>query len=324
MSEKFVYFFGEGQSDGDATQKNLLGGKGANLAEMARLGIPVPPGFTLTTEVCTYYYDNEYQLPPSIEEEVNAALAKVEQQLGQKFGDPSNPLLLSVRSGARQSMPGMMETILNLGLTSETLPGLIEKTEDARFVWDSYRRLMTMYSDVVMEKAAGISPPEGQGIRLQLERLLERTKRDKGYSSDVDLTAKDWEELCAAYRERIEIVLGQPFPDTAHEQLWGGIRAVFQSWNGKRAKAYRQIEGIPEEWGTAVNVQAMVFGNLGNNSATGVAFTRSPATGENLFYGEWLKMQRGRRESLWLEAIIADLVGDFYGFHPLNGWYDWY
>jgi len=273
--------------------KNLLGGKGANLAEMASLGIPVPPGFTLTTEVCTYFYDNDRTYPATLGAAADAAMAKVEEIMGTKFGDPTDPLLMSVRSGARSSMPGMMETVLNVGLCSATIPGLIAKTGNPRFVYDAYRRLIMMYSDVVMEKAAGIEPEEGQGIRQQLDRMLEEVKEAGGYASDADISAEDLEKLAEGFKAKVKEVLGKDFPDDPREQLWGGIGAVFSSWNGKRAVSYRRIEGIPDDWGTAINVQAMVFGNMGNDSATGVAFTRNPATGENKFYGEWLANAQG-------------------------------
>lgn len=289
----YVYAFGGGTADGRADMKNLLGGKGANLAEMANLGIPVPAGFTLTTEVCTYYYDHGHSYPPELEAEVERALARTEETMGATFGDPSNPLLISVRSGARMSMPGMMETVLNVGLCSETLPGLVERTGNERFVYDAYRRLITMYADVVMEKAAGIEPAEGQGIRQRLDRILEAKKEMRGVEIDAELTADDLKELVGEYKRTIAEVLGTEFPDTARDQLWGGIGAVFKSWNGRRAVSYRRIEGIPDHWGTAVNVQAMVFGNMGDSSATGVAFTRNPATGENRFYGEWLPNAQG-------------------------------
>ncbi|MGD8440324.1 MAG: pyruvate, phosphate dikinase, partial [Holophagae bacterium] len=273
--------------------KNLLGGKGANLAEMANLGIPVPAGFTLTTDVCTYFYDHERSYPSSLEAEVDAAMAKVEEIMGTTFGNVDNPLLVSVRSGARSSMPGMMETVLNVGLCSATLPGLIAKTGNERFVYDAYRRLITMYSDVVMEKAAGIEPEEGQGIRQRLDRMLEAKKRANGVETDAELNTEALKELVEEYKATIKEVLGTEFPDDARDQLWGGIGAVFASWNGKRAVSYRRIEGIPDDWGTAVNVQAMVFGNMGDDSATGVAFTRNPATGDNKFYGEWLPNAQG-------------------------------
>jgi pyruvate,orthophosphate dikinase len=290
---KFVYSFGGGTADGQAEMKNLLGGKGANLAEMASLGIPVPAGFTLTTEVCTYYYDHDQTYPTTIEAEVDAAMAKVEEIMGTTFGDPEDPLLVSVRSGARSSMPGMMETVLNCGLCSATIPGLIAKTGNPRFVYDAYRRLIMMYSDVVMEKAAGVEPKEGQGIRQQLDRMLDEVKEKGGYGSDADISAEDLEDLSNRFKAKVKEVLGKEFPDDPKEQLWGGIGAVFSSWNGKRAISYRRIEGIPDDWGTAVNVQAMVFGNMGDDSATGVAFTRNPATGDNKFYGEWLVNAQG-------------------------------
>jgi len=293
VSEKFVYSFGGGSAEGRAEMKNLLGGKGANLAEMAYLGIPVPAGFTITTEVCTYYYQHGRTYPSGLEEQVAAALQRVEEIMGAKFGDPHNPLLVSVRSGARSSMPGMMETVLNVGLCSRTIPGLIAKTGNPRFVYDAYRRLIMMYSDVVMEKAAGLEPAEGQGIRQQLDRMLEEVKQAKGYASDAEIPAEELEALVERFKAKVLEVLGKPFPDDPQAQLWGGIGAVFASWNGKRAISYRRIEGIPDDWGTAVNVQAMVFGNMGDTSATGVAFTRNPATGENAFYGEWLPNAQG-------------------------------
>lgn len=290
---KYIYSFGGGTADGRTDMKNELGGKGANLAEMAGLGIPVPAGYTITTDVCTYYYANGRTYPASLKAEAQQAVAKVEEVMGAKFGDPDNPLLLSIRSGARQSMPGMMETILNAGLCSATIPGLIAKTGNPRFVYDAYRRLIMMYADVVMEKAAGIEPAEGQGIRQKLDRMLEEVKHRNGYASDADLSEEDLKTLVDRFKAEVRSSLGVDFPDDAQEQLWGAIGAVFASWNGKRAIAYRRIEGIPGEWGTAVNVQAMVFGNMGDTSATGVAFTRNPATGDNKFYGEWLVNAQG-------------------------------
>ncbi|MEE9465263.1 MAG: pyruvate, phosphate dikinase, partial [Candidatus Neomarinimicrobiota bacterium] len=290
---KWVYTFGEGQADGRADMKNLLGGKGANLAEMTSMGIPVPPGFTLTTEVCNEYFKHDRAWPDGLEEQVLEALKQSERIMSQNFGGADDPLLVSVRSGARQSMPGMMETVLNVGLTSKTIPGLIAKTGNPRFVYDAYRRLIMMYADVVMEKAEGIEIAGGVGIRHQLEGLIDKRKEQQGYKDDVDLTGDDWKDLSEQIKKLIKTQLGSEFPDDPHEQLWGGIRAVFQSWMGKRAVAYRRIEGIPGEWGTAVNVQAMVFGNMGDNCATGVAFTRNPATGENLFFGEWLSNAQG-------------------------------
>ncbi len=293
MSEKHIYRFGPDMTDGDATMKNLLGGKGANLAEMARMDIPVPPGFTITTEVCTHFTENKQSYPKELEMQMKSALKDIESRLGTTFGDSSNPLLLSVRSGARASMPGMMETVLNVGLNDFTRSGLIEQSGDSRFVYDAQRRLIQMYSDVVMEKAAGIEPEEGMGIRNQLEHELEKMKKQVGVKEDTELSALELKDLVEIYKGKILEVLKKPFPENPWEQLWGAISAVFLSWNGKRAIAYRKIENIPQEWGTAVNVQAMVFGNLGDDSATGVAFTRNPATGENNFYGEWLAKAQG-------------------------------
>ena len=244
---KYVYLFGDGKADGQADMKNLLGGKGANLAEMNILGIPVPPGFTLTTEVCTEYYKNNKSFPAGLDQEVKQSLSKVESIMGTKFGDPDNPLLLSVRSGARQSMPGMMETVLNVGLTSHTIPGLIKKTNNPRFVYDAYRRLITMYSDVVMEKAAGIEPTEDEGIRQKLEHHLSSYKSENNFVTDTDLDEKDWENVIEIFKDEIKLSLGSAFPDDAEAQLWGGIEAVFKSWNGARAISYRKIENIPEE-----------------------------------------------------------------------------
>jgi pyruvate,orthophosphate dikinase len=290
---KQVYFFGGGKADGNAKMKELLGGKGANLAEMAKLGVPVPPGFTITTEVCTHYYANKKKYPAGLDKEVQVALGKVEKIMKKKLGDPKNPLLVSVRSGARSSMPGMMETVLNVGLTSKTIPGLVAQSGNERFVYDAYRRLIMMYSDVVMEKAAGIEPKEDEGIRRQLEKLMDKLKKSKGYTLDTDMTAEDLKDLCEQFKAKVKAVLGKPFPDNAMDQLWGGIHAVFSSWNGKRAISYRRIEGIPDEWGTAVNVQSMVFGNMGDDCATGVAFSRNPGNGENNFYGEYLVNAQG-------------------------------
>ena len=273
--------------------KNLLGGKGANLAEMTNIGITVPPGFTLTTDICNYYYKNNFTLPDDLDIQVSNALKQTETIMKKQFGDETNPLLLSVRSGARQSMPGMMETVLNIGLTSKTIPGLITNTGNKRFVYDAYRRLIMMYADVVIEKAAGRKPKDGEGIRHQLEGILNSYKDKKGYSQDVDLSGDDWKTVSDKFKIQIKDQLGEEFPDNSYNQLWGSIKAVFKSWNGKRAVDYRRIENIPGEWGTAVNVQAMVFGNAGKDSATGVAFTRNPATGENEFYGEWLQNAQG-------------------------------
>ena len=297
---KYVYLFGNGSADGTAEMKNTLGGKGANLAEMNHLGIPVPPGFTITTEVCSYYYDNNKNFPEELDSELQNALTATEEIMGSKFGDSTDPLLVSIRSGARQSMPGMMETVLNVGLTSKTIPGLIEKTGNSRFVYDAYRRLIMMYADVVMEKAAGIEPESNKGIRHKLESLIDQHKEENNYKNDTDLNADDWKLLSEKFKNEIEDTLGNKFPDDPMEQLLGGIKAVFESWNGERAINYRRIENIPHEWGTAVNVQTMVFGNMGENSATGVAFTRNPATGENKFFGEWLVNAQG-------EDVVAGL-----------------
>ena len=297
---KYVYYFGNGEADGTAKMKNLLGGKGANLAEMNHLGIPVPPGFTITTDVCTHYYKNDLNFPEELDAQTQESLSKVEAIMDSNFGDETNPLLLSVRSGARQSMPGMMDTVLNVGLASSTIPGLIKKTNNPRFVYDAYRRLIMMYADVVMEKAAGIEPSDGEGIRQKLENILDTYKKEKGLVADTDLSADDWITVSDSFKSEIRATLDSDFPDDPMAQLWGGIKAVFQSWNGSRAISYRRIENIPDQWGTAVNVQAMVFGNMGESSATGVAFTRNPASGENIFFGEWLSNAQG-------EDVVAGL-----------------
>jgi len=297
---KYVYSFGDGKADGKTDMKNLLGGKGANLAEMNHLGIPVPPGFTLTTDVCTHYYNHNLIFPEELETQVVEALKNIETIMDSGFGDTENPLLVSVRSGARQSMPGMMETVLNVGLTTTTIPGLIEKTGNSRFVYDAYRRLIMMYADVVMEKATGIKLADGQGIRQKMERIIDTFKKENRLKDDTDLSAEQWKEISESFKAEIKNTFSVEFPDNPGDQLWGGIKAVFQSWNGNRAISYRRIENIPDEWGTAVNVQAMVFGNMGKNSATGVAFTRNPATGENQFYGEWLPNAQG-------EDVVAGL-----------------
>jgi len=295
-SIKYVYSFGGGKADGNESMKNLLGGKGANLAEMAGhkdLRLPVPPGFTITTEVCIDYLAAKRTYPKQLKVQVDTALATVEKLMGKKFGDASNPLLVSVRSGARKSMPGMMDTVLNVGLNDVTIKGLIEKTKNERFAWDSYRRLIMMYSDVVMEKAEGIEPKNGKGIRKTLDERLGEVKKQKGYKLDTDLTVADLKQLVADFKAKVREVLGKPFPENPQDQLWGGIGAVFMSWNGKRAIDYRRIEKIPDEWGTAVNVQSMVFGNMGDDSATGVAFTRNPGNGDPRFYGEYLVNAQG-------------------------------
>jgi pyruvate, orthophosphate dikinase len=293
---KYVYFFGGGKADGNESMKNLLGGKGANLAEMAghpNLRLPVPPGFTVTTEVCTYYYGNKKTYPKVLNQQVQEALSKMEKLTGKKFGDLKNPLLVSVRSGARKSMPGMMETVLNVGLNENTIKGIIEQSGDARFAYDAYRRLIMMYADVVMEKAGGVEPKGGKGIRKVLDEKLEKVKHTKGYKFDTDLTVDELKKLVKEFKATVVKVLGKPFPEDPYEQLWGSVGAVFSSWMGKRAIEYRRIEKIPDEWGTAVNVQAMVFGNMGDKSATGVAFTRNPGNGENYFYGEYLVNAQG-------------------------------
>jgi pyruvate, orthophosphate dikinase len=295
QTKKYVYLFGPGKNytDGKAEMKNLLGGKGANLAEMSRIGLRVPAGFTITTDCCNDFFRNKTKFPPGMKKQALEALKKTEKKMGMKFGGTENPLLISSRSGARQSMPGMMETVLNVGLCPKTIPALIKKTNNERFVYDAYRRLITMYSDVVMEKAEGIEPSEGKAIRVQLDNLLNQVKKNKGYKEDTELTADDLKRLCEDMKKKVKQVLGKEFPDDPYDQLWGGIAAVFKSWNGKRAVSYRRIEGIPDDWGTATTVQSMVFGNMGDTSATGVAFTRNPATGEHKFYGEWLVNAQG-------------------------------
>ncbi len=304
---KRVYRFGGKEAEGNGQMRNLLGGKGANLAEMCTLGIPVPAGFTITTECCTEYYALGGGYTAELKNDVAEALKATEAIMGKKFGDPKNPLLVSCRSGARSSMPGMMDTILNIGLCSATIPGMIEKTQNPRFVYDAYRRLIMMYSDVVMEKAEGIEPEDGKAIRQQLDKMMEDLKEAKGYKSDTEITAEELKDLAERFKVRIKEVLGVEFPDTAEAQLWGSIGGVFKSWNGKRAIKYRQIEGIPDDWGTAVNVQSMVFGNMGDTSATGVAFSRNPANGDNKFYGEWL-----------INAQGEDVVAGIRTPNPLN------
>jgi len=279
---KLVYRFGDGKADGAAGMKNLLGGKGANLAEMANLGLPVPPGFTITTEVCTGYYKNGRLYPTALAADVDTALAEIGRIVGCAFGDARNPLLVSVRSGARASMPGMMDTVLNLGLNDETVEGLAARANDRRFAYDSYRRFIHMYSDVVL----GVE-------HHQFEDILGEYKDEKALGLDTDLTAEDWLKVIAKYKAWVEKETGKPFPQDVKEQLWGAISAVFQSWMSARAITYRRLHNIPEDWGTAVNVQAMVFGNLGDSSATGVAFTRNPSTGVHELYGEFLVNAQG-------------------------------
>jgi pyruvate,orthophosphate dikinase len=279
---QYVYRFGGGVSDGGKGDKDLLGGKGANLAEMASIGLPVPPGFTISTDFCAVYYDEGRQFPAGLRAEVVTGIAHIEGVTGKKFGDASDPLLVSVRSGARASMPGMMDTVLNLGLNDQTVVGLATASGDERFAWDSYRRFIQMYSDVVLELDHG-----------SFEEALEVAKEDKGYYLDTDMTAADWKALVAEYKKLVEQQWDKPFPQDVHDQLWGAIGAVFGSWQSERAKVYRRLNDIPAAWGTAVNIQAMVFGNMGDTSATGVAFTRDPAKGDNAYYGEFLINAQG-------------------------------
>jgi pyruvate, orthophosphate dikinase len=279
---QYVFRFGGGVSDGGKGDKNLLGGKGANLAEMASIGLPVPPGFTISTAMCTRYYEEGEKFPDSLRDEVANGIAHIEGVTGKAFGDPANPLLVSVRSGARVSMPGMMDTVLNLGLNDDTVEGLAKGSEDERFAWDSYRRFIQMYADVVLELDHGA-----------FEEALEIAKEDNGYYLDTELTAADLKSLVATYKGLVEKEWGKPFPQDVHDQLWGAIAAVFGSWNAERAKVYRRLNDIPGDWGTAVNIQAMVFGNMGDTSATGVAFTRDPSTGANAYYGEFLINAQG-------------------------------
>jgi len=279
---KWVYAFGGGSAEGRTDMKNLLGGKGANLAEMANLGLPVPPGFTITTEVCTYYYANGESYPAELKEQVATALTKIESGTGCQFGSLENPLLVSVRSGARASMPGMMDTVLNLGLNDQTVEALAKRSNDPRFAYDSYRRFIQMYSDVVL----GVE-------HHHFEDILESHKADRDLRLDTQLTAEDWKIVVAAFKDKVEAELGRPFPQAVEDQLWGAVGAVFGSWMNQRAITYRRLHDIPAEWGTAVNIQAMVFGNMGEDCATGVAFTRDPSTGENFFYGEYLVNAQG-------------------------------
>jgi pyruvate,orthophosphate dikinase len=280
--QKWVYSFGAGSAEGDASMKNLLGGKGANLAEMSNLGLPVPPGFTITTEVCTAYYESGRSYPSGLENEVGAALAEIGRLVGRTFGDPQAPLLVSVRSGARASMPGMMDTVLNLGLNDQTVAGLAALSGDERFAFDSYRRFIQMYSDVVLNVDHHV-----------FEDILDTFKEEQDYFLDTEMKAGDWKKVIDQYKSAVESALGRPFPQDPKEQLWGAIGAVFGSWRNDRAETYRRLHNIPESWGTAVNVQAMVFGNMGETSATGVAFTRDPSTGENYYYGEFLINAQG-------------------------------
>jgi len=282
MAAKYVYFFGRGKAEGNAKMKDLLGGKGAGLAEMTNIGIPVPPGFTITTEVCKLYYENNKRYPEGLKEQVEENLRKVEQIMGAKFGDPENPLLVSVRSGAPISMPGMMDTILNLGLNDETVQGLIKKSNNPRFAYDAYRRFVQMFGNVVL----GIP-------HSKFEELIDQKKEEKGVRFDTDLDAEDWKDLVGKFKKLIKDETGRDFPEDPQEQLWMAINAVFESWNNERAIIYRKIHNIPDDLGTAVNVQTMVFGNMGDDSGTGVAFTRDPATGEKKVMGEFLLNAQG-------------------------------
>jgi pyruvate,orthophosphate dikinase len=279
---KWVYSFGQSLTEGSASDRNLLGGKGANLAEMSSIGLPVPPGFTLSTEICKWFYDNGRSYPSELKDQVNAAIARLEQETGMGFANPENPLLLSVRSGARASMPGMMDTVLNLGLNRATAEGLAKRSGEKRFAWDSFRRFIQMYSDVVMDVDHGL-----------FEDALEDMKAVRGYVEDTDLSGDDFETLVEQYLAIVQEESGAAFPEDPHEQLWGAIGAVFGSWMNARAMTYRRLNNIPTEWGTAVNIQAMVFGNMGDDCATGVAFTRNPSTGANVFYGEFLINAQG-------------------------------
>jgi pyruvate, orthophosphate dikinase len=278
----YVFRFGGGVSEGPRGDKALLGGKGANLAEMASIGLPVPPGFTISTEMCARFYAEGESFPDSLRDEVAEGIAHIERVTGKSFGDPADPLLVSVRSGARVSMPGMMDTVLNLGLNDATVEGLAATSGDARFAWDSYRRFVQMYSDVVLGLDHG-----------RFEDALAMAKEDKGVHLDTELDAADWRRLVGHYKELVEELWGRPFPQDVQEQLWGAVGAVFGSWQSERARVYRRLNDIPGDWGTAVNVQAMVFGNMGDTSATGVAFTRDPATGERVYYGEYLINAQG-------------------------------
>lgn len=287
-TQKYVYYFGAGKAEGKSDMKNLLGGKGANLAEMANIGLPVPAGFTISTDVCTYYYDNKHKYPAELKDQVEKALKKVEKEMGAKFGDTKNPLLVSVRSGARASMPGMMDTVLNLGLNDETVQGLIEKTNNPRFAYDSYRRFVQMYGDVVL----GLRPQDKHSLD-PFEEIIEKKKKKRKIDKDIEFTVDDLKELVEEFKQAIKDNTGKNFPTDPMKQLWGAIGAVFESWDNERAKVYRKLNNIPAEWGTAVNVMSMVFGNMGEDSGTGVAFTRDPATGENKFYGEYLMNAQG-------------------------------
>ncbi|HQB28751.1 MAG TPA: PEP/pyruvate-binding domain-containing protein, partial [Paludibacter sp.] len=315
---KRVYTFGDGKAEGNASMRNLLGGKGANLAEMNLIGIPVPPGFTITTDTCNEYYAlGKEKVVKLLKSEVEAAIAYLEKIMNAKFEDVENPLLVSVRSGARASMPGMMDTILNLGLNDAVVEGMSRKTGNPRFVWDSYRRFIQMYGDVVL----GMKP-ENKNDHDPFELIIEELKEEKGVKLDTDLTVNDLKELVARFKAVVKKQTGHDFPKSAYEQLWGAITAVFDSWMNDRAILYRKMEGIPSEWGTAVNVQAMVYGNMGNTSASGVCFSRDSATGENLFMGEFLfnaqgeDVVAGTRTPLQITKIGAERAGALAGMTP--------
>jgi pyruvate,orthophosphate dikinase len=333
MADKYVYFFGGGKADGNATMKNLLGGKGANLAEMVNLQIPVPPGFTISTDICTYFYVHGETYPPELNKEVEEALQRVEQLVGAKFGDAENPLLVSVRSGAASSMPGMMDTILNLGLNDETIQGVIRQTQDERFAYDCYRRFVSMYGDVVL----GLKP-ESKDDLDPFEEVLDELKEERGVEFDNQLSATDLKLLVKRYKDLILARQNIAFPEKPLDQLWGAISAVFRSWNNPRAIAYRQLNNIPADMGTAVNVQAMVFGNMGDDCGTGVAFTRNPATGDNVFFGEYLinaqgedvvagtrtpqpinKLQKSDPNSLSLEESMPDIYEELERIRKILG-----
>ena len=285
---KYVYFFGGKTAEGNGKMKELLGGKGANLAEMCRIGLPVPAGFTITTEVCNLYYTNGKKYPDGVKAEVEAAMKKTEEVMGAKFGDAKKPLLVSCRSGARVSMPGMMDTVLNIGLNEATLKGLIESTGNERFAWDSYRRFVQMYGDVVLDLK-----PQSKTEIDPFEKIMHDVKHERGVKEDTDLTVKDLQDLVKRFKHAVKLKKGKDFPEDPMEQMWGAVASVFGSWQNDRAIVYRRQHNYPHDWGTAANICSMVFGNMGDDSGTGVAFTRDPATGENVFYGEYLINAQG-------------------------------
>src|SRR5438270_809790 len=309
---KYVYFFGGGKADGRADMKELLGGKGANLAEMTNIGLPVPAGFTITTEVCNYYYDHDRSYPPELKAQVEDAMRKTEQVMGAKFGDPKNPLLVSCRSGARVSMPGMMDTVLNIGLNEKTLQGLIESTGNERFAWDSYRRFVQMYGDVVLD----LKPTSKTEID-PFEHIMDELKHERGVKLDTELTVKDLQELVKRFKAVVKAKKGKEFPEDPMEQMYGAVASVFGSWNNDRAIVYRRQYGYPHGWGTAANICSMVFGNMGDDCGTGVAFTRDPATGEKVFYGEYLINAQGEDVVAGVRTPhpIADLAKEMPAAH---------